>query len=347
MYLIRHNLPNTQRGMSLIEIMVGLVIGLIGMFIIFQTVTAWGRRTATTTSGSDAQTAGAIGMYYLERDLKQAGWGFGMAPALNMGCNVSATRPFRLAPVEITQGALGAPDTVSVLYGNSPSYTATSIFLTPNPATPTVIASNQQPGFVVGDRAILASGANCALVNVTASALLAMTLVYDLASGTPIASGNLYNLGLQPIRAVWQINGGRALAWAETISNSAAADVADGIVDLQAQYGFDGDGNNQIDGGEWLEPDALPGAPDWTRVRAVRVAFLARSKHFEKPAANASEQSWSAPQPSWAGGNFVMTNVDGTADTNDPGSPNNWRNYRYEVFEKVIPLRNMIWGTSP
>lgn len=347
MYLIRHNLPNTQRGMSLIEIMVGLVIGLIGMFVIFQTVSSWGRRTATTTSGSDVQTAGAIGMYYLERDIKQAGLGFGMAPPVNMGCTVSATRTFRLAPVEITQGASGAPDTINLLYGNSASFTATSTFLTPNAAAPTVIGSNQQPGFAVGDRAILANGSNCALVTATASASLSLTVAYDLGSGTPIASGNLYNLGPRPIRAVWQINGGRALAWAETISNLAAADVADGVVDLQAQYGYDGDGNNRIDSTEWLEPDALPGTPDWTRIRAVRVAFLARSKHFEKPAANATEQSWSAPQPSWSGGNFVMTNVDGTADTNVSGNPNNWRNYRYEVFEKVVPLRNMIWGTSP
>jgi len=24
--------------------------------------------------------------------------------------------------------------------------------------------------------------------------------------------------------------------------------------------------------------------------------------------------------------------------------PNNWRYYRYRVYERVIPLRNMIWG---
>ncbi len=46
-----------------------------------------------------------------------------------------------------------------------------------------------------------------------------------------------------------------------------------------------------------------------------------------------------------------MTNLDGTADSfagapNNP-DPNNWRFYRYRVYEKVIPLRNMIWGTSP
>ena len=335
--------------MSLIEIMVGLVIGLIGILIIFQTVSSWGRRTATTTSGSDAQSAGAIGMYYLERDIKQAGWGFGLAPLANTGCMVNATQTFRLAPVEIVQGAAGAPDTVRVLYGNSASFTGLSTFLTPNALMPLVISSNQQPGFSVNDRAVLANGVNCVLVTVTASTSLNLTLVYPPSFATPISSGNLYNLGPAPVRTVWQINGGNALAWSDTITNTAPADVADGVIDLQAEYGVDSDTNNRITDGsggtpnEWQTADPT----DWTKIRAVRVAFLVRSKQFQKTATNASEQSWSAPQPTWAGGNFVMANVDGTPDSNVAGSSNNWRNYRYEVFEKVIPLRNMIWGTSP
>jgi len=43
-----------------------------------------------------------------------------------------------------------------------------------------------------------------------------------------------------------------------------------------------------------------------------------------------------------------MTNVDGTPDS-DPGDAtkgdvNNWRNYRYNVFEAVVPLRNALIG---
>jgi type IV pilus assembly protein PilW len=41
--------------------------------------------------------------------------------------------------------------------------------------------------------------------------------------------------------------------------------------------------------------------------------------------------------------------VDGTSDSYGATDavPNNWRFYRYRVYEKVIPLRNMIWGTAP
>ena len=42
-----------------------------------------------------------------------------------------------------------------------------------------------------------------------------------------------------------------------------------------------------------------------------------------------------------------MTNVDGTADGFGDANPdpNNWRYYRYRVYERVIPLRNVLWGT--
>ena len=39
-----------------------------------------------------------------------------------------------------------------------------------------------------------------------------------------------------------------------------------------------------------------------------------------------------------------MTNVDGTAASETTDVPNNWHYYRYNVYEKVIPLRNMIWN---
>jgi len=46
-----------------------------------------------------------------------------------------------------------------------------------------------------------------------------------------------------------------------------------------------------------------------------------------------------------------MTNVDGAADSNPgdavKGEPNNWRNYRYRVYETLVPLRNLVWGNIP
>ena len=68
------------RGLSLVEILVGVAIGLIGIVAIFQAVAVWSKHTATTTSGGDAQVAGTLALFNIERDLKQAGHGFRRPP---------------------------------------------------------------------------------------------------------------------------------------------------------------------------------------------------------------------------------------------------------------------------
>jgi type IV pilus assembly protein PilW len=111
---------------------------------------------------------------------------------------------------------------------------------------------------------------------------------------------------------------------------------------MKAQYGYDADLDNMVSAAEWTKATPV----DWTLVRAVRVALLVRGREFQKPrsASDAAAPNYRSPVPSWSGGNFVMKNVDGTTDSDVIGSPNNWRYYRYRVYEKVIPLRNVIWG---
>ena len=111
-----------QRGFSLVEILVGIVIGLVGLLVIFKTVAIWDNHTRSTVSGGDAQVAGTLAMFNLERDIKLAGLGFGRAPAAVMGCAVAGvdTRnarnlAFNLRPVQIAVGAGGAADRKSVV----------------------------------------------------------------------------------------------------------------------------------------------------------------------------------------------------------------------------------------
>jgi len=79
---------------------------------------------------------------------------------------------------------------------------------------------------------------------------------------------------------------------------------------------------------------------------------LVRSRQFERSA----DTSSTIPVPvtpnvptyfGYTGAKpFFMTNVDGTLDAGPADtSPNNWRYYRYRVYERVIPLRNLLWGT--
>jgi type IV pilus assembly protein PilW len=90
-------------------------------------------------------------------------------------------------------------------------------------------------------------------------------------------------------------------------------------------------------------------------VLAVRVAVLVRSRQFERSADPSSSAALaatpSASNPYYFGDpvnhQFLMTNVDGSANSfaDTDAVPNNWRYYRYRVYERVIPLRNLLWGT--
>lgn len=200
---------------------------------------------------------------------------------------------------------------------------------------------------------------------------------YNSASGMTVAAPpgdrlpNVYVLGPSPQRRVWQITNNRTLSfvndfWLDAVNNTTGAagadnlndvtDVADNIVNLQAEYGI------ATTPGSAAEPICTPVTnPTWTStapstaclafVWAVRVALLARSDQFEKtwgvPASGST-----AVAPSWAGGNFTMTNLDGTADsyttstlTSPSKNPNDWHHYRYKVYESIIPLKNVMWGS--
>ena len=365
-----------QRGLSLVELLVGIAIGIIGVLAIFQTVAVWSKHTSVTSAGGDAQVAGTLALFSIERDLKQAGHGFGTAASAVMGCDVQASGPvptrafsFPLTPVAIAAGASGAPDEISILYGNSSFFVDTETF---NFSTPTTKKLARRNGFKPGDLVVIAgnggasaASATCRLVEITADnnvdgltvdhAAGTYTSYYAAASGPSrfnnaagtgalYTAGTLYDLGPQPARNTWKILNNRALVRSELIASAPDAEIGEGVVNLKAQYGIDGDGDRQISAAEW----SASAPADWTNVLAIRVAVLVRSRQFERngdPAASAPV-AVTASAPTWAGGTFDMRNIDGTADTFGPTTPdpNNWRYYRYRVYERVIPFRNRLWN---
>ena len=64
-----------NRGFGLVEIMVGLIVGLISMVIIMQVYSVFEGQKRATTTGSDAQTNGALALYLMEREIRAAGYG--------------------------------------------------------------------------------------------------------------------------------------------------------------------------------------------------------------------------------------------------------------------------------
>ena len=150
--------------------------------------------------------------------------------------------------------------------------------------------------------------------------------------------------------------------------------VADNIVHMRALYGLDdgindgvtvthnvgaakkGDGivDRYVDAATFNALLALapPPAPTpWANLIAVRIAVVSRSALPETTrdalgnivpcTTTQSEPTWSGTP--WAAALNYRTRLDVSAIV---AAPDDWKCYRYRVFETTIPLRNWIWKAS-
>lgn len=152
----------SNRGFSLIELMIGMAIGLLCTVVIASVLSMAEGRRRGSTSGTDAQIAGSLAIYQLTRDIASAGYGFTSEP-LAVGCNLTATRggavvtdaadtnklPQRMAPVMITEGLNGASDVVRTLASSK------GIELTASNATASSLAIPARvPTMAAGDQTL-------------------------------------------------------------------------------------------------------------------------------------------------------------------------------------------------
>lgn len=80
------------RGVGLMEILVGMVIGVITLLIVIQLFLSTEGTKRTTTGASDAQQAGSFSIYALERHLRFAGSGFAHMNTSIWGCQLQVWR---------------------------------------------------------------------------------------------------------------------------------------------------------------------------------------------------------------------------------------------------------------
>jgi type IV pilus assembly protein PilW len=363
------------RGLSLIELLIGMALSLLAIIAIYQVLSVWDSRRRTITAGSSAQISGSIGITEIERDLQLSGMGFGNASAQTIGCTVGGynstfaspgTFTFVFTPVQIVDGASGAPDVINVLYGNS-AYVVSIQKV--NTSTDTTKTLQYRTGFNAGDLVVVAGNTprNCTLFEVTGNlatdtvtiqhGTASYTSFYGAGSVTPTMNSaiagvsypdgaEIYNLGLGAQRTQWAVTSG-VLTRVNTLRSTTTTEVTEGVVNLQAQYGVDGsDGsalNGRIEEAEWTNTQPT----DWTKLLAVRIAVLARSSQLEKDIVSPADASDATllNSPVWAGGKFKMLNLDGSAGAT-AAPANDWHHYRYRVYETMVPMRNMIWGAT-
>jgi type IV pilus assembly protein PilW len=405
-----------QKGFSMIELMVGLVIGLIATLIIMQTFSNFEGNKRTTTGIADAQTNGSIGLYMIQRELQFAGYGVPVssgtlpeikklpeqmqfqdyvgktqaeinaiyaakaalysaklttdaavvaqgknfsamkcnpAPILNLDADNdpgTADVPVDIiTPAIITDGAAGN-DIITIQYGTTSRGALPTVINTVAGTNVVGVANNL--GCRAGDVVLTLGDSNKGDTACVGSKVTSV----EVADGAGnkwldnvgnsnqmlvISNAGMYSPGLtrkiaclgQVRQSIFQVVNNELLKNTRPIVTE--------IVALQAQYGVSATANSEIvnqwvdaTGGTWGASPLAIGARN--RIKAVRVALVARNNLLEKTAVSQA----------CTGGAAGLANVCiwGNQNVNLPDA--NWANYRYRTYEIVIPLRNVL-AASP
>lgn len=387
--------PRRAQGFTLVELMVGVLIGLIGTVVIFQVFAVSEGQKRTTTGAGDALQNGVFSLFQIERDLRMAGFGINHLPLLGCVTNgyyepTGTNFSFNLLPVEIANGAAGTPDTITVAYGDADLFSTPEKLLIDMPDAASPYRVKNRFGFRPGDVLIAAqNGSPCSLGQVSGNPVVldvphasgaaylnpkgqGETTRFNRAGGLAApgniaytkwvdatsTGGRLFNLGQRPSVIRYSIVNSQLVAQDLLQAGAAGSTVvlADGIVQFQAQYGFDGNGDGSVSAAapvnavaviagtpppdQWV--DSMPAAAtaaDWQKVIAVRIVAVSRSITPERRnTANACVTT--VANPVWAAGGNVPLDV-------SLWDPVEWGCYRYRAFEVVVPLRNMVWFPQP
>lgn len=371
-----------QLGFTLIELLVAMLLGLITVLVVAQVMLMAESRKRTATSGSDATVTGAMALYTIERDARNAGFGM-TSSAAALGCEIKAkngsgsTQTFLLVPVVIAQGANGAPDTITFTASTKEGVPLPTLVTVDHPATAANFFVQSALGITEGDLMIAVppspSSTNwCSVFQVTNntspgngssqgggqgqnqvlhnSGLSAWNqpggqTIFP-ASGYPTGS-TLINLGAMARRTYSIVSNGLQLTWLNTSDGtSQTRDLYPQVIQLQAEYGTDANlGDNAVQVTNWTT--TTPAANDnagWQAIKAIRVAVVARSNVYEKDVVTVAGTGTNLADCRASSPRAVCWagGAINNLNTNNPGT-DDWQHYRYRVYEAVLPIRNVIW----
>jgi len=157
-----HCLPSPrQAGFTLVEVMIAMLIGVIGIVVMMQTFAVSEGFKRTTTSGTDSQINGGVALYMLEREIRLAG--YGMNSMLPQGCtsvrvwndNSGTGVDMRMVPFEINPPGIPAgdanSDVILVAYGASDNFVSGVAADQPSGAASNFKVTDNRDAFRAGD----------------------------------------------------------------------------------------------------------------------------------------------------------------------------------------------------
>lgn len=364
-----------QAGLSLVELLIGLLIGLVATLAISNLFSGFEARKRMIAGGADAQSSGVLAMYYMQRDAQNAGYGlplYNSSDPSPLLCPIDTSINqggvvINLSPVIIVDGGTGN-DIVRIRYGN-PASGGASLRATGTITYPTLdgrLIGCQENDVVLFHQT--PANPNCSLGRLqklnadrTINTLSELSTA-PTASPVTILNGadwvrfsclGAWNQYEYSVNAAMELTRTGGTPGSVPFPDSTAVPVASDIVALQAQYGVTNTLDptataataaaylNRVD--QWVDATGTYGPSialmDRNRIRAIRIAVVARDGSLQKGIV-----SQACDGAAVGVSKVCIWQADAAPVNVDLSSLPNWQRYRYRTFEVTIPLRNIIWN---
>ncbi len=361
-----------ENGFTLVELMVGVAVAMIGLLVITGVLVVTGQQKQTTSSGADAQTAGAIATYLIERDARMAGFGMNFGPLLNCQIHaydegVSPAREFTFSfvPLAITAGTSTTPDSLTITYGSSDVGFNAPRLTQSNNGTNANYKVDNRFGFHEGNLIVVSEDGvdvapadgidDCTLAQVTGVPGTPgqtdnvihnsgnytnqqgqnVPARYNKPSGMGISyttNARIYNLGDIPVSKTYSVD---TTTNQLLLQNLLAQTTTDNIAEnIVFLRAYYGKDTNDDGTVDTYDQTTPTTSAAWQQVIALRFALVARShKRDAEMVSPASLTLWPA-----------VTTPSGTSPARTLALSDEQRHYRHKVFSTLVPLRNMIWS---
>lgn len=365
--------------------MVGVGVGLLSTVVIATILARSEQQKRNSSSGSDAQIAGALALHELERSIKDAGYGL-TTEATAAGCTLQARHvtgvnlagaPANLEPVRITVGKDDTPDTVTLMRSTASAYSLPAKIKAPlfNPAAAsgsvkTTLVVTSTLGMEVGDLLAVvtppaagvpglgtctvfqASALGASMREITRTADTSWNGTGDLAKATD--QQYVINLGALEVDT-YSIARGKDGAGKDTSQfqlNRLRYNLRDRSSTLQVVQTGIVDmrayyGRDTDDDGivDIYDRTTPTTSAGWNQVKSVRIVVLSRGDQFEKEEVTATEPVWNV------GTGIPVADADECGESmcvklNPTAGGTDWKHYRYKVFDLVAPMRNQLWRSD-
>lgn len=374
---------DAQRGFTLVELMVGLLLGMLTTIVISEVMALSEGKKRTLSMGGDAQVNGALSLYTIQREVQMAGYGAATNPAA-LGCPIkgeyldpaapTGTPSFAftptLAPVVIEDGTAGAPDKITILQSRKSSFSAPILVASDHAKANDFFVVKSSFGAEKGDLmvAVPKDGAWsatrwCAVFDVTDDGSSSPT---DTTLGTkrvPHVSGAskwnrssvfpdtgyekdsyLLNLGTMS-QNTYAIDASYNLQVTARTANSGSSTATALYPQIVNLQAMYGKDTTGDGQVDTYDTTTPTTAAEWQQVLAIRVALVARSAQYEKDAVTTAAPLWDVGAGNTISGTTTCHGSSKCLTLKIDQVPE-WEHYRYKVYDTVVPLRNVLWNSA-